>query len=69
VEEDPVTGSAHCALGPFWARRLGKDELFAYQASVRGGSLRVSVRGERVLLGGYAVTVSRGEIVDQGAFG
>src|SRR5439155_6568025 len=63
VPEDPVTGSAHCALGPFWAARLGKADLLAYQASARGGELRVSVRGERVLLGGRAVTVVRGQVV------
>src|SRR5690606_30000972 len=63
VAEDPVTGSAHCALGPFWAQRLGKDELVGYQASARGGRVRVRTRGERVLLGGQAVTVLRGELV------
>jgi PhzF family phenazine biosynthesis protein len=63
VDEDPVTGSAHCALGPFWAERLDRNELYAYQASARGGSLRVTVKGERVLLAGHAVTVSRGEIL------
>lgn len=64
VNEDPVTGSAHCALGPFWSSRLGKKELFAYQASARGGDIRVRVDGERVHLGGRAVTVLRGELVD-----
>jgi predicted PhzF superfamily epimerase YddE/YHI9 len=63
IDEDPVTGSAHCALGPFWAERLGKTDLFAHQASARGGSLRVSHRGSRVILGGQAVTISRGEIL------
>jgi PhzF family phenazine biosynthesis protein len=63
VDEDPVTGSAHCALGPFWAARLGKSALSAYQASARGGSLQVRVAGERVFLGGRAVTVLRGELV------
>ncbi|HEV7786879.1 MAG TPA: PhzF family phenazine biosynthesis protein, partial [Thermoanaerobaculia bacterium] len=63
VDEDPVTGSAHCTLGPYWAQRLGKTELLAYQASARGGEVRVRVRGERVLLGGRAVTVVRGEVV------
>jgi predicted PhzF superfamily epimerase YddE/YHI9 len=63
IDEDPVTGSAHCALGPFWAERLGKIDLFAHQASARGGSLRVSHRGARVILGGQAVTVSRGELL------
>jgi predicted PhzF superfamily epimerase YddE/YHI9 len=63
VPEDPVTGSAHCALGPYWSARLGKPELRAYQASARGGEVRVSVAGERVLLGGRAVTVVRGEVL------
>jgi len=63
VDEDPVTGSAHCALGPFWAERLGKDELVGYQASARGGIVRVRMQGDRVLLGGQAVTVMRGELL------
>lgn len=62
VNEDPVTGSAHCCLGPYWQQKLGKDDLLAYQASARGGVVRVSVRGDRVLLGGQAVTVLRGEL-------
>ena len=60
--EDHVTGFAHCLLGPYWQRRLGKDRLAAYQASERGGSLQVTVKGERVILGGQAVTVVRGEL-------
>ena len=63
VDEDPVTGSAHCCLGPFWATRLGKDELNAYQASERGGAVRVRLGGDRVYLAGQAVTVLRGEWV------
>ncbi|HEX7119375.1 MAG TPA: PhzF family phenazine biosynthesis protein [Longimicrobiales bacterium] len=63
VDEDPVTGSAHCVLGPFWQRRLGKDRFLAYQASSRGGTIRVAVHGDRVRLGGRAVTVLRGEIL------
>ncbi|HYO13780.1 MAG TPA: PhzF family phenazine biosynthesis protein [Thermoanaerobaculia bacterium] len=63
VDEDPVTGSAHCTLGPYWAARLGKDELLAFQASARGGVVRVRVEGERVKLGGQAVLVLRGELV------
>jgi len=63
VDEDPVTGSAHCCLGPFWQERLGKSELVAYQASARGGVIRVRVAGDRVILGGQAVTVARGEIL------
>jgi len=57
IDEDPVTGSAHCGLGPYWAERLGKDTLVGYQASRRGGVVRVRLNGERVLLGGQAVTV------------
>jgi predicted PhzF superfamily epimerase YddE/YHI9 len=63
VPEDPVTGSAHCALGPLWAERLGRTTLVGYQASWRGGTVRVEVRGDRVELGGKAVTVVRGELV------
>ena len=63
VNEDPVTGSAHCALGPFWGARLGKTSLLGYQASRRGGMVRVELHGERVLLSGRAVTVLRGEFI------
>jgi PhzF family phenazine biosynthesis protein len=63
VDEDPVTGSSHCVLGPFWAKRLGKTEFLAYQASARGGVVRVQLAGNRVKLGGEAVTVMRGELV------
>jgi PhzF family phenazine biosynthesis protein len=62
VPEDPVTGSAHCALGPFWGARLGKTELRAYQASARGGVVGVRLAGDRVHLLGQAVTVLRGEL-------
>jgi predicted PhzF superfamily epimerase YddE/YHI9 len=62
VNEDPVTGSAHAALGPYWQGRIGKDALLAYQASARGGVVRVRVAGERVRLAGQAVTVLRGEL-------
>ena len=62
IDEDPVTGSAHCCLGPFWQARLGKDEMRAFQASDRGGVLSVRVAGDRVRLGGRAVTVLRGEL-------
>lgn len=62
VPEDPVTGSAHCALGPYWAEKLGRAELLGYQASARGGFVRVTVLQDRVLLGGTAVTVLRGEL-------
>ena len=63
IDEDPATGSAHCTLGPYWSVRLGKTALTAYQASPRGGVLRVEVRDTRVGLGGQAVTVLRGELV------
>ncbi|MCI0414088.1 PhzF family phenazine biosynthesis protein [bacterium] len=63
IDEDPVTGSAHCVLGPYWAEKLGKNELHAYQASERGGFLRVRVTGDRVYLLGQAVTVMRGELI------
>ena len=63
IPEDPVTGSAHCCLGPFWKTRLHKDEFVAYQASARGGVVRVRLGGNRVYLGGQAVTVLRGELV------
>ena len=63
IDEDPVTGSAHCCLGPYWQPKLGTSELRAYQASPRGGSLLVRVAGDRVHLGGQAVTVLRGELV------
>lgn len=63
VDEDPVTGSAHCSLGPFWSPRLGKTAFVARQVSARGGVVRVRVEGERVILGGQAVTVLRGELV------
>jgi predicted PhzF superfamily epimerase YddE/YHI9 len=62
VPEDPVTGSAHCALTPYWSAKLGKQELVAYQASPRGGVVRVRLNGERVKLAGQAVTVLRGEL-------
>jgi PhzF family phenazine biosynthesis protein len=62
VPEDPVTGSAHCALAPYWATKLGRAELLGYQASVRGGFVRLRVAGDRVQLGGHAVTVLRGEL-------
>lgn len=63
VPEDPVTGSAHCALGPYWASRLGRDEFRAWQASARGGRVDVRVRGVRVELRGQAVLVSRVEML------
>jgi PhzF family phenazine biosynthesis protein len=63
VDEDPVCGSAHCCLGPFWQRRTGKNNFVAYQASARGGIVRVRVQGDRAYLGGKAVTVAKGELL------
>ncbi len=63
IDEDPVTGSAHCCLGPFWSERLQKTDMLAYQASRRGGVMKVGVRDDRVLLGGQAITVVRGELL------
>ncbi len=63
IDEDPVTGSAHCVLGPYWAERLGQQELVGYQASARGGVVKVEVKGNRVLLGGQAVTVMKAELL------
>jgi predicted PhzF superfamily epimerase YddE/YHI9 len=62
VPEDPVCGSAHCTLAPYWGQRLGKTELLGHQVSPRGGEVRVALRGDRVGLGGRAVTVVRGEL-------
>jgi PhzF family phenazine biosynthesis protein len=63
ILEDQVTGSAHCCLGPFWQNRLGKNTFTAFQASARGGILSVRCEGDRVYLGGKAVTVTRGELI------
>ena len=63
IDEDPVTGSAHCALAPFWAQRVGKTEMTGYQASPRGGIVKVRLEGDRVVLMGQAVTVLRGELL------
>ena len=64
IAEDPVTGSAHCTLAPYWAERLGRDSLTGYQASARGGTVRVRLAGDRVLLAGRAVTVFAGQLSD-----
>ena len=63
VNEDPVTGSAHCCLGPFWSKRLKKEELMAYQASTRGGVVRMRILGDRIVLSGKAVTVLQGDLL------
>jgi PhzF family phenazine biosynthesis protein len=63
IDEDPVTGSTHCCLAPFWSRRLEKQELVARQLSPRGGLLRLRLDGDRVRIAGQAVTVWRGELL------
>ncbi len=63
VNEDPVTGSAHCCLGPYWQSKLNRNVFQAYQASPRGGFLKVEVAGERVLISGQAITVLTGTIL------
>jgi len=63
VDEDPVTGSSHCALAPYWGERLGKTSMTAFQASARGGVVRVRLAGDRVILGGQAVTVMTAELL------
>ncbi len=62
IDEDPVTGSAHCVSGPYWAEQLGKDKLFARQASKRGGDLWLSIENDRVKIAGEAVLVMQGEL-------
>jgi predicted PhzF superfamily epimerase YddE/YHI9 len=62
VDEDPVTGSAHAALAPFWAERLGRAEFTAFQASRRGGRVRCRLAGDRAILAGGCITVIEGEM-------
>lgn len=62
IDEDPVTGSAHCILAPWWAPRVGRDRLRARQVSARGGDLHVRLDGDRVAVGGHAVTVLTGTL-------
>jgi predicted PhzF superfamily epimerase YddE/YHI9 len=64
IPEDPVTGSAHCTLAPYWADRIGRSELTGFQASARGGTVKVSLDGDRVRLAGRAVTVLTGQLSD-----
>jgi PhzF family phenazine biosynthesis protein len=64
VDEDPVTGAAHCVVGPYWAERLGRPTLTAHQASARGGHLDLTIGSDRVAVAGHAVTVLRGELFD-----
>jgi PhzF family phenazine biosynthesis protein len=63
INEDPVTGSAHCCLADFWQKRLQKDAFCAYQASARGGVVQVRIAGDRAILGGQAVIVAKGELI------
>jgi predicted PhzF superfamily epimerase YddE/YHI9 len=62
VPEDPVTGSAHCCLAPYWSDKLGKTKMTGYQASQRGGIVGVEIQGDRVLLRGYATTILEGNL-------
>ena len=63
MDDDPVTGSAHCCLADHWQQRLGKTDFTAFQASARGGVVKARVVNDRVLLAGSAVTVARGELL------
>jgi predicted PhzF superfamily epimerase YddE/YHI9 len=63
IPEDPVTGSSHCCLGPYWSPRVGRAELTGQQVSSRGGIVRVRLAGDRAILGGHAITVLRGELL------
>ena len=63
IDEDPATGSSHTALGPYWGERLSKTEMVGYQASARGGVVRVRLNGDRVIIGGQAVTVMHAEFL------
>jgi PhzF family phenazine biosynthesis protein len=63
IDEDPVTGSAHSALTPFWSRKLNKAEMIGFQASARGGVVKVRLEGDRVYMSGQAVTVLRGDLL------
>lgn len=63
IDEDPVTGSTHCILTPYWAQRLGKTQLRAYQCSVRGGELACELAGQRVKIAGHAVLIARGQLL------
>ncbi len=64
IDEDPVTGSTHCCLGPYWYEKLGKEEMLGYQASKRGGYVKVSLKGDRVVLAGKAITILKGELLE-----
>ena len=64
INEDPVTGSSHCSLAPYWSSKLGKNEFMAYQASERGGVLKIRLENDRVFIQGQAVTIFKGEILE-----
>lgn len=64
INEDPVTGSAHCSLAPYWSKKLGKTEMKAFQASKRGGSMIVRIENDRVFLTGKAVTITEGKFLN-----
>ena len=64
VDEDPVTGSAHCCLAPYWGNELSKDTMTGFQASNRGGTVGVKLSDDRVILSGQAITILRGELAD-----
>jgi PhzF family phenazine biosynthesis protein len=63
IDEDPVTGAAHCMLTPYWSAKLAKDEMLAYQASARGGEVSIRLNGDRVALAGHAVTILQGQLL------
>ena len=63
IDDDPVTGSAHCALVPYWTKVMGKEEFTSYQASKRGGYLRVKADGDRVIIAGNAITILKSELL------
>jgi len=64
IDEDPVTGSAHCYLAPYWAEKLNKNELIGYQASKRGGIVKCELRGKKVIIKGKAVTIFKAELIN-----
>ena len=63
INEDPVTGSAHCALAPFWKEKTGKSQMVSHQVSERGGILKVEIIGDRVEVSGQAKTILKGELL------
>ncbi|MBW4482344.1 MAG: PhzF family phenazine biosynthesis protein [Tildeniella torsiva UHER 1998/13D] len=63
IDEDPVTGAAHCCLGPYWREKLGKTTFLAHQSSARGGVVKVQEEGDRILLSGQAITIFKGDLL------